>query len=275
MPKAKSDRLALLTATRTNLSPIWGLSAHKGLTELISTPSHPVESTSDGDGVVHELWPIVDDAHLARISAAVGASPVLIADGHHRFETATAFAASERAAGAGDDGDHERVMALIVELSDTELAVQAIHRLVSGLPEDFDLVKALGSWMELTPTSSPDATIEARMAEAGALAVVTAGGTWLGRPSSRLVDAASHDLDASRIDVAVAGLPTHRLSYQHSWQLCVAAVQTGRAQAALLARPATVAQIESITQGALRMPPKTTFFWPKPLTGMVVRELID
>jgi uncharacterized protein (DUF1015 family) len=274
-PKAKSDRLSLLESTRTNLSPIWGLSPAKGLSELISIPTHPVEATTDGDGVVHELWPILDLDLIDDITEAVGSAPVLIADGHHRFETAVAFRDAERRSGPDADGDHELIMALVVELCDDELAVKAIHRLVSGLPDGFDLVDALGEWLELTPTEPPDATIEARMAAAGALAVVTPAGTWLGRPSEAMSSGAGHDLDASRLDVALAELPAHDLYFQHGWDLCTEAVATGQAQAAILLRPATVAQIEAIASGAHRMPPKTTFFWPKPLTGMVVRELID
>ncbi|HLI02542.1 MAG TPA: DUF1015 domain-containing protein, partial [Acidimicrobiales bacterium] len=124
-------------------------------------------------------------------------------------------------------------------------------------------------------TEPADATIEARMAAAGSMAVVTKAGTWLAKPRSELVDRATHDVDASRVDVALADLPGHEVTYQHGWDLCVTEVEEGRAEAAILLRPPSVAQIESIAHGADRMPPKTTFFWPKPLTGMVVRELID
>jgi uncharacterized protein (DUF1015 family) len=273
--RAKSDRLALLQSTRTNLSPIWALSPTRGLSELISIPSHPVETTTDSEGVVHELWPIVDLDQIDDLSEAVGASPVVIADGHHRFETAMTFRDAERAAGAGPDGDQELVMALVVELCDTELAVQAIHRLVYGLAEDFDLLEALSPWMDLVPTDPPDAGIEARMAEAGALAIVTSKGTWLGRPLAAMVEGSDHDLDTSRLDVVLGHLPPHEVVYQHGWASCAEAVEGGQAQAAILLRPATVEQISSIAEGGTRMPPKTTFFWPKPLTGMVVRELID
>jgi uncharacterized protein (DUF1015 family) len=273
--RAKSDRFALLRATRTNLSPIWALSPTPGFSELISIPHHPIETTTDDEGVVHELWPIDDLDQIDDLSEAVGLSPVVIADGHHRFETAVAFRDAERAAGAGPDGDHELVMALIVELCETELAVQAIHRLVAGLAEDFDLIGALSPWLDLVPTDPPDSTIEARMVEAGAIAVVTTQGTWLGRPLAAMVEGSDHDLDTSRLDVVLGQLPPHEVVYQHGWATCVEAVDRGDAQAAVLLRPATVEQISSIAVGGTRMPPKTTFFWPKPLTGMVVRELID
>jgi uncharacterized protein (DUF1015 family) len=85
--------------------------------------------------------------------------------------------------------------------------------------------------------------------------------------------AATHDLDSSRLDVVLAALPDHQVVYQHGWDLATAAVRDGGCQAAILLRPATVSQIADVGRGGNRMPPKTTFFWPKPRTGMVLREL--
>ena len=89
------------------------------------------------------------------------------------------------------------------------------------------------------------------------------------------VDAAIHDLDSSRLDVALAALPDHSLRFQHGWADAAAEAAGGRAQAAVLLRPATVSQIASVAEGGMRMPPKTTFFAPKPRTGMVIRDLVD
>jgi uncharacterized protein (DUF1015 family) len=246
-PKARSDRFDLLRATRTNLSPIWGLSAGTGLTALVGGPSHPAEHTTDGEGVLHEMWPITDQDQVDDIAGAVADAPVLIADGHHRFETALAFQAEERARTPERAGDHDQVMALVVELAEEQLAVQAIHRLIRGLPHDFDIVAAL----------------------------VTAAGAWFARASMATVASATHDLDSSRLDVALASWPAHELSYQHGWEASVDAVRSGAAQAAVLLRAATVGQIAAISHGGVRMPAKTTFFWPKPRTGLVLRELID
>ena len=104
--------------------------------------------------------------------------------------------------------------------------------------------------------------------------MLTPGGAWLARPRPDTAAAATHDLDSSRLDVALGGLPEHHLSFQHGWDYCAAAVASGAADAAVLLRPATVEQIAAISRGGVRMPPKTTFFWPKPRTGMVVRELL-
>jgi uncharacterized protein (DUF1015 family) len=272
-PKAKTDRLELIRATRANLSPIWGLSPVAGLSDLLAPPPHPLEHAVDDDGILHETWPIADRERIAAISAAVAEAPVVIADGHHRFETALNYRAERSQANAAG-ADEGAVMALVVELSEKQLTVQAIHRLISGLPDGFDLVGALEEWFDVTPTEPVDHTILARMSEAGAVAVLTTGGAYLARPRGKVVEAASHDLDSSRLDVALAGLPEHHLIYQHGWDNAAAAVAAGSASAAVLLRPASVQQISDIARGGVRMPAKTTFFWPKPRTGMVIRELL-
>ena len=272
-PKAKTDRLQLLRATRSNLSPIWGLSPATGLSDQLRPPAHSFDHATDDDGVLHETWPITGPEQVAGIRNAVESEPVLIADGHHRYETALGYRAEREAAGHRVDDD-DFVMALIVELSEEQLTVQGIHRLLIGLPNDFDLLGALDKWLDIWPTEPVDRTIATRMADAGAMAVLTQDGAWLARPRPEVVAAAAHDLDSSRLDVARAGLPPHQLVYQHGWDNAAAAVATGQASAAVLLRPVTVGQISEIGRGGVRMPPKTTFFWPKPRTGMVVRELI-
>ena len=270
-PKAKTDRLELLRAARANLSPIWVLTPSVGLAELCDPPEHPAAHVVDEHGARHELWPISDPDRIAAISELVGERPVLVADGHHRYETALAYQAE---VGAGP-GDHDAVMALVVELAPEQLTVRAIHRLLDGLPPDLDLPAALEPWFDITPTEPVDSTILDRMADAGALTLITAAGAWLARPLPSVIDAATHDLDSSRLDVALAGLPPLEVRFQHGWDDVTAAVASGAAQAAVLLRPATVSQIASIAEGGVRMPPKTTFFAPKPRTGMVIRDLVD
>ena len=160
-PKAKTDRLELLRATRANLSPIWGLSPGTGLTGAISVPAHALEHATDEAGTVHEVWPIDEPGEVDAIRATVESDAVLIADGHHRFETALAYREERLAAGVHTDDD-DLVMALMVELTPEQLTVQAIHRLVTGIPRSFDILSGLAPWFDLTPTGPVDRTIIAQ-----------------------------------------------------------------------------------------------------------------
>jgi uncharacterized protein (DUF1015 family) len=83
------------------------------------------------------------------------------------------------------------------------------------------------------------------------------------------------DLDPRRLDVALAGIPGAQVRFQHGWSNIAEAVHAGTADAGILLRPATVAQIAEVAERRDRMPPKTTFFTPKPATGMVFRGLDD
>lgn len=272
-PKDRADRLELLRATRTNLSPVWMLSAAPLSRHAPVGERAPDASAVDRDGVVHELWRVSDPSAVDAIRAAVrDAGPVLVADGHHRFEVANAYRAE---AGAG--GGQDRLLTFLVELAGDQLAVRAIHRLLRGLPDGIDLPGALSAHFEVTPTAPPDTTILARMNDAGSLALVTRDGTWLLRPTAATDAAAGHDLDSSRLDVALDAQVTPggkpEVTFQHGWDLVAAAVDKGEAQAGVLLRPATVAQIAEVSRGGERMPPKTTFFHPKLATGMVFRSL--
>ncbi|MCU1492743.1 MAG: hypothetical protein JWO62_507 [Acidimicrobiaceae bacterium] len=277
MPKPKGDRLELLRACRANLSPIWGLSLSGGLAAACVAATNaagpaPMSATDD-DGIVHELWPVTDTATIETIAALVSATPVVIADGHHRYETAIFYRTERRNANDGAPGAYDYVMALVVELTEDELFVQAIHRLVSGLPDDFDVLGVLGPHFSVSEAPSDVAEIPAAMVREGALGLVTAKGNHLLVPRPSVEDAAEADLDSSRLDVALASLPAHELNYQHGIRLAADAVAGGSAQLAFLLRPATVAQIADTAHSGRRMPPKTTFFHPKPRTGMVFRAV--
>lgn len=276
-PKDKADRLELLRACRANLSPVWGLSTASGLSALCDVSGPPDARATDEEGVHHRLWRVSQPAVVEAISDVVASAPVVIADGHHRYETALAYHDERRQAGPEADGavagGSDAVLALVVELVEEQLDVRPIHRLISGLPEGLDLSEALGAHFEVTPTAPPDEALTGRMREAGTLALVTAEGSWLLRPLPATDAAAGHDLDSSRLDLALAGLPPHQLAFQHGVANVLEAVASGRAQAGVFLRPATVAQIAAIGAGGERMPPKTTFFHPKPRTGMVFRSL--
>jgi uncharacterized protein (DUF1015 family) len=273
---SRTGHSRLLAALRINVSPIWALTPTSGLAELTAPPAFLSPDVTahalDEEGVLHELWPVTDAERVAAITELVGSEPLVLADGHHRYETALAYHAARQAAGHTDDPGSGALMTYVVELSEQQLHVQAIHRLVTGVPDPADLLATLRRYFAVDPAAPADATITSRMAAAGALGMITRDGTYLARPLEP--DAVGiDDLDSRRLDTALADLPGARVSYQHGWEHVAAAVATGQADAAVLLRPPTVRQIAEISRGGKRMPPKSSFFWPKPRTGLVLREL--
>lgn len=272
IPKDKSDRLDLLRACRANLSPIWGLSLAGGLAELFDTEGPAPATALDGSGVLHELWPITSRERVGAIASAVASSPVVIADGHHRYETALAYQAEQRSAGAGAGG-HDLVMALVVELSADELSVRAIHRTLHGVPADFDLLGAFEEVFEATPLPGG---LPARMPEVPKeLVLVTTTGAWSLAARAAALEEARSDLDSSVVALAAAGIPGASTHHHHTPEAALAELRAGRADAAVLLRPVTVDQIAAWAHERRRMPPKSTYFHPKPATGLVFRLLGD
>lgn len=276
-PKAKSDRLDLLRGTRANLSAIWGLSLAHGLSALLDVDRPPFQSWTDEEGTLHETWRITDPEQIAAIEAAIGAEPLVIADGHHRYETSLTYR-DERRSTDGHGGDADATLCYVVELTDEQLTVRPIHRLVEGFGGQ-DLPALLGALpgSAQVGTASADEVADGRvllaMRDLGAVAVVGADG------SAVLVslDPAAYpdldDLDSARLAEALKAIGPHELTYQHGTDRAQAAVRSGAADWAVLINPVTVAAIEDNAHSGKRMPPKSTFFFPKPRTGIVFRLL--
>ena len=208
----------------------------------------------------------------AAISAAVAEQPVVVADGHHRYETSLTYKA-EREAADGDAGEAGATLAYLVELVEDELTVHAIHRLLSGLPDGIDLVAALAPWFEDAGPPPADAPVTAAMAD-GRLPHPRAPRPRgaAAPPARRARRRARPRLQPPRRRPGVAPAARARASSTASTTSAPRS-PAGDAQAGVLLRPVTVAQIEATAHGGERMPPKSTFFHPKPKTGLVFRSL--
>ena len=270
-PKAKTDRLDLTRATDTNLSPVWGLSTKIGLSALLTEPGVPVGSVIDAEGVIHTVEKIVDESRIQAICDAVSSSPVVIADGHHRYAISRSFRDEVRARTQSRDTGAELTLTYINELVEEQLSVAAIHRFYNGASSD-DLRAALSRFYTFEATTSIDNQTLQEMNKRGSLVFIDdrLSVSWM-TPKPGAFDSI-RALDSARLEYALAGVD-HTVGYQHGATEVQQLVKGGTATAAILIRPVSVDEIERTANEGLLMPPKSTFFTPKLRTGLVMREL--
>jgi uncharacterized protein (DUF1015 family) len=268
-PKASTDRLDLTRTTRTNLSPVWGLSLAQGLTDLLREPGEVLGSVQDG-GVEHVVERVSDPERVAAIAALVGSDDVLIADGHHRYAVSRTYRDEVRRATGRTDTPAEQTLTFVSELVPDQLSVAAIHRLYAGVSLA-ELRAALEPWFLLEPTGAPGPDTLAAMEARGFLVLVGPDGAWRMSPRADAL-AGLRALDGAWLETALADVAV-AVTYQHGVAGTVAAVTEGAASAAVLIRPVSIAEIERTARERLLMPPKSTFFTPKLKTGLVIRSL--
>ena len=273
MPKPRSDRLDLLRATKANLSPIWGLSLTRGLTATFEPKGRPVVEAFDDGGVRHQLWVVDEPGAVAAVTNAVAASPVVVADGHHRYETAGNYRRQVREANGDRPGAHDSIMALVVELSDEQLTVGPIHRTVGRLPDGTDLRAMFERWFDVVHAGPASERVVGALGESRSLALVTTDRRLAAEPARRSVRGGRQRprLQPRRPGPRRASTARARTGTRGRRRTPRSA--TARPTRRCCSAPSTVDQIAEWAAARRRMPPKTTFFSPKPATGMVFRRL--
>jgi uncharacterized protein (DUF1015 family) len=273
-PGPKADRLALLRATGAYLSPIFGLYAGAGpslrerFAEAAEAP--PIEDVVDASGEAHRVWRIADVETIARIQAALADESILIADGHHRYETALTHR---------DEGGPPHVLAYLADMHDPGLVILPTHRLVRGpLPMDAGTLEArLRARFAVTPRPARtpraageiDCILPDRRLRLRASGEALAGLETLPAPL-RALDVT---LFQRAILEPVLGLATHELEFTHDDAEAEAAVP-GRASAAFLVNPPTIDAVRAVCLAGEVMPEKSTYFYPKLADGLVF-DLFD
>jgi len=283
----KADRLALLEATRTNLESIFLLApdADRALALALGrVAAGPPDVRGELDGVDIRLW-VVAGAPALELARSAGRGPLYIADGHHRYETAVAYANAHPKA--------NRVLSLVVSASDPGLTILPTHRMIFGTsPDVARLMAAWRQWFDVGRVP-PGADRLARLAELGrertACLVAFPGedDVSLVLKPDAVLDAvpdmgktpAARALDIARIEALVvrmilgAGTTTPALGYTADPQAAFAAVRTGGAAAAVLVTPTRVEQVFAVADSGGVMPPKSTYFVPKVPSGLVILPL--
>ena len=301
----KEDRYRLLRATGTNFSPVVGLYADPsggaaGRLAAIAATLPEIDVLAD-DGVRHRLWvvPVGDDGRAAELVAAAGAAPITIADGHHRYETALRYRDERRMSrSCEEDPAFDYLLMLFLETTTVPLTVLPTHRVVRGLGDDGveSLWTGIGELFEVAPMTDR-AQLAGRF---GAAADTTGGagrfGLWTRRGGAILTarrealepwlpggGAALRGLDVSLLQAALdrlcgidpAQTAAGRVAYTKSAAEAIALVdeRSDGADTAFLLEPTPVAAVAEVAAAGDVMPQKSTYFWPKPVTGLLLNPL--
>lgn len=268
-PKASTDRLDLTRATRSNLSPVWGLSLAPGLTELLREPAEVLGDVTV-DGVTHVVERVSDSARVAAIRDHIAPHDVLIADGHHRYGISRTYRDETRAETGTTDSPAELTLTFVGELIAEQLSVEAIHRLYTGVTAE-ELAATLAASFDFEPIDDPSPDTLGAMEREGFLVFVGPDGAQRMTPKPDAF-VGVRALDGAYLEHALAG-SSAEVTYQHGLDEVAKAVGGGDAAAAVLIRPVSVAEIERTAREGVLMPPKSTFFTPKLRTGFVIRPL--
>lgn len=296
MPGPKADRLRLMHATQANLSPILGFfpdpegEANALLDELSS--ASPALSFTDSDGMTHQLRLLTDTDHHAALGQLLGPLPFYIADGHHRYETALAYQQAHRPAHREDEAPCDFVLAACMSSADPGLVIRATHRMATwdGAPTPHQMIRGAKDFFafERLDVESPEDALRGLGSTPEAPAFVAYGGPEAGYARLRLEEAsilsqspyparsAARLLPASvfahgLLLPAVTRDESVAITYTADAEHAVGQVNQGSARLAGLLPPVRVEELMGVVNAGERMPPKSTFFWPKPLTGLVLR----
>ena len=301
MTKPLDDRLNLMRTTRANFDSVFGLYANN-LIEQILNPflaNKPYSYAVDRDGVKVSVWRITDAAIIADIAESLANESIVIADGHHRYAAALAYRNEMRVQGEAPDpsAPFEYVMMTLVSLEDKGLVVLPTHRLVrnvltfrsdifcSQLAELFDMME--------TPAERLLETVESMSSMHHVFGLYMRGGKSFViklKPTvqpERVIETPGSD-SLKRLDVSVLhslilekllGIGTQQLSIASNISFtrdvpgAIASIDRGENQILFLINSTRVDEVKAVAGAGDKMPQKSTFFYPKLLTGMVMRVM--
>lgn len=296
----KADRLNLLQATQAHFGQLFMLYSdpERALERRLKPTGEPDSHMLDEYGVCHRLWKISDADTIEFACRILADKKLLIADGHHRYETALAHRNQRRSENPNlrPDAPSEMVMMTLVNMESEDLVILPTHRVLFGL-DDFhteDLLRDARAWFEVSGAGALDAAqagalLAAAGTEGSALVAVTSGGAFLLRARPEAVDHALHALTPRqrRLDVvllhklliervlgvseeAVRGL--RNITYLREAEEAMKRVREG-AEVAFLLNPVTILQLRDVAFAGEVMPQKSTDFYPKLLSGMAIYAL--
>jgi uncharacterized protein (DUF1015 family) len=301
---AKTDRLNLLEACKANFSPIWSLYSDPQGTVMsllegsIKGKPAPIDFRDD-EGFRQQLWAVTDPAVLKHAVDALRSKPLFIADGHHRYETALNYQKLRRQQAGSPDGQHsyDSVLMLLTALEDPGLTVLPTHRVtITTLPPYDHVQSLLGATFDLQEfpfTADTQAATRAKFIEAmrtngrtvpvfglalkGDSRYVTLRLKPVHRPSAQASPRAKLDVSLLQQLVVAVLCPTPQeqevILYTKDDHEALDWVAKGTGTGALLLNATKVSEVQAVATAGERMPHKSTYFFPKPLTGLVINVM--
>ena len=309
MSKPREDRMRLLKACNVNFSPIMVLFRHKtgGFEELFSDIiKQPAPQAKDKDGVEFAMWTITDKAAIAKVSRLLSDKMLYIADGHHRYETALNYSLERKSArpSDGDEAPYNYVMMTITPAEDPNLLMLPTHRMIRGLKKEMlDSLKGkLADYFDtemLPAASDTKISLKKWLAAMQKDRVPCFGLYGLDGEKLRIlrakkgvnlkVDGEAGDDAVSSLDVAIMHrlilrrilkidspkLEEECLEYTRDGVEAINRVDKGDHQISFFLNPTPISGMLAVADARLRMPQKSTYFYPKTPTGLVMNPLWD
>lgn len=305
LSKAKEDRLSLMKATNCNFSQIYSLFMDGGKNTLGKidslSKSEPDIQLQDNDNVTHRMWIIKDEKAIADICSDFADRKLYIADGHHRYETALNYRNYLREQGLAKEGDAcDYQMMMLVDMEHPGLVVFPTHRLVRNL-DSFNAERVIDGckeYFDVTEHSDIN-TIESTLMELynqgkKAYAFYCGGSSYklLVLKDTNIIkkllpnaSTATQQLDVTILHTLILekifGIDAENmakqinLTYTKIFDEAISSVQQGNSQCAFILNPTRVSEIREVASNGEKMPQKSTYFYPKMITGLVMNQLED
>jgi uncharacterized protein (DUF1015 family) len=289
--KPKSDRLNILRHCSANTSPIFSMysSEEKLASSILEdiTAGTPFIQAEGGDGFQHCLWRISDAASIEAIRQEMSDKDIFIADGHHRYETALAFKKGMEEAGESKTGDEpfNYVLMFLSNVEDDGLTLLPTHRIVE-IDSDIYIKETLGKHFEIQKMSSEGISEElarSRMFQEMQQNVHTFGMFLTNADTYYTLSFNSSGLETDlpdclkNLDVTVLHkrifeelLKIEHYEYEMDPDIAVERAKKGSFEAVFFLNPTKISDVKEVALAGYRMPPKSTYFYPKLLTGMVL-----
>ena len=284
MPGPKKDRLSLLRACPVNVSPIFAIYRGGGSLRpfydgLDGRP--PTGRFQDGHGILHRLWVIDAPAEVDLLASAVHRGPLVIADGHHRYETALEYHEERTAAGA--PGGHDAIVCFCVDADSEELVVLPYNRALRSPAPRAEVEARLHAWNAAPAGPDPATALGSAAFDHPFVAVVESGDVLFGVSASAVEEAVGPRHPAwRRLDVVALHevvLPhlfpegVDELAFTKDPAEVARLVRMDGWSAGFLLKALDAAAIVDVAGSGERMPQKASYFWPKAVTGLVFRPL--